>query len=150
SNLPQARLGNRKSVCRCEPERASNPRKGSQEGWQAGPSSCCREEGTPVIKYRPRYFVNLSPNMGSPLFDSALVASSWITSQCSRKTSSLMRRMSATTQFLGKAPEYRPWIITNSPSATTVPGSYLRVGGRLLMRLNNPSRPGAMCALCWM
>ena len=50
---------------------------------------------------RRRYFVNFSPNMGSPLFDSALVASSWITSQCSRKTPSLMRRMSAAIQFVG-------------------------------------------------
>src|SRR5260370_291770 len=33
---------------------------------------------------------------------------------------------------------------SNSPSATIVPGSYLSVGGRLLMRLNRPSRPGSI------
>src|SRR5260370_20279759 len=93
---------------------------------------------------------NLSPNIGSPLFDCFLVASSWITSQCSRRTPLLMRRMSAAIQFADRKPENRPWIITNSPSATIVPCSYLSVGGRVLTRLNNPSRPGGVGALCWL
>ena len=46
--------------------------------------------------------------------------------------------------------ENRPWTITRSPSATIILGAYFSVGGMLLMRLNRPSRPGAMCALCWM
>jgi hypothetical protein len=33
------------------------------------------------------------------------------------------------------------------PSATIVPGSYLRVGRRLLMRPKRPLRSGAMCAV---
>src|SRR5208282_6525501 len=32
--------------------------------------------------------------------------------------------------------------------ATITPGSYLRVGGKLLMKLKRPARPGSMCALC--
>jgi len=30
------------------------------------------------------------------------------------------------------------------PSATIVPASYFSVGGRLVIRSNRPSRPGAM------
>ncbi len=37
-----------------------------------------------------------------------------------------------------------PCTITKSPSATIVKGSYFSVAGRLLMRLNRPSRPGAI------
>jgi hypothetical protein len=72
-----------------------------------GPATAALVHGRSVTgthfgcEYRRRYFVNFSPNMGSPLFDSALVASSWITSQCSRRTPSLMRRMSAAIQFVG-------------------------------------------------
>ena len=59
--------------------------------------------------------------------------------------------MSAAIQFAGAAnPEKRPWTMSKSPSATMRPGSYLSVGGKLLTRLKRPSRPGAMCALCWM
>ncbi len=48
-------------------------------------------------------------------------------------------------QFTGRPmPENRPCTITKSFSATIVPGSYLSVGGMLLMRLNRPSRPGAI------
>src|SRR5437899_11379159 len=59
-----------------------------------------------------------------------------------------MRTISAAIQFTG-APKSlnRPCTITKSPSATIVPGSYFNVGGRLLMRLNRPSRPGAMSAV---
>src|SRR6266478_2725095 len=86
---------------------------------------------------------NVSANMGRPLFDCSCVASSSITSQCSTRTPSLMRTMSAAIQFTGRPKfENRPCTITNSRSATIVPGSYLSVGGRLLMRLNRPSRPG--------
>jgi Integrase core domain len=58
---------------------------------------------------------------------------------------SWMRRISAAIQFTG-APksENRPWIITRSPSDTIIPGSYFSVGGMLFIRLNRPSRPGAM------
>jgi hypothetical protein len=52
-------------------------------------------------------------------------------------------------QFAGRPlPENRPRTITRSFSATIVPGSYFKVGGVFLMRLNRPSRPGSMCALC--
>jgi hypothetical protein len=37
------------------------------------------------------HFGNTSPNMGSLLLDSSLVASGWITSQCSSNTPSLIR-----------------------------------------------------------
>src|SRR5712671_2778549 len=94
---------------------------------------------------------NARPNIGRPLFDCSCVTSSWITSQCSTRTPSSMRTMSAATQFTGRPKfENRPCTMTKFPSATIVPGSYLRAGGRLLMRSNKPSRPGAMCALCWM
>jgi hypothetical protein len=46
--------------------------------------------------------------------------------------------------------ENRPWTITQSPSATIVPGSYLKVTGELRIKSNRPSRQGLMCALCWM
>jgi hypothetical protein len=62
---------------------------------------------------------------------------------------SLMWRMSAAIQFTGRPkPENRPCTITKSPSATIVSGSYLSVVGRPLMRLNSPSQPGAIWALC--
>jgi hypothetical protein len=38
----------------------------------------------------------------------------------------------------------RPCTITKFPSATIVPGSYFNVGGMFLMRLNRPSRSGAI------
>ena len=44
-------------------------------------------------------------------------------------------------------PENRPWRITKSPSATTKPGSYFKVGGAAFTSSNSPSRPGAMWAL---
>src|SRR5262249_46499431 len=47
-------------------------------------------------------------------------------------------------------PEKRPWTMTRSPSATITLGSYLSVAGRPRTRVNRPSRPGAMWALCWM
>ena len=47
-------------------------------------------------------------------------------------------------------PEKRPCTITKSPSATITPASYFRVVGSDFIRLNSPSRPGSMCALCWM
>src|SRR6266571_6687945 len=88
---------------------------------------------------------NVSPNMGRPLFDDARVASSWITSQCSTSIPFSMCRISAAIQFTGRPnPENRPCTITKSPSATIVPGSYFSVGGRLLTRLNRPSRPGSI------
>jgi len=62
-----------------------------------------------------------------------------------------IRRMSPTTQLTGNPnPENRPWRITKSPSATTKPGSYFKVGGAAFTSSNSPSRPGAMWALCWM
>src|SRR5712692_3239153 len=55
------------------------------------------------------------------------------------------RTMSAAIQFTGAPiPLNRPCTITKSPSATIVPGSYFNAGGRLLIRLNRPSRPGAI------
>src|SRR5438309_7827114 len=75
--------------------------------------------------------------MGRPLFDCSWVASSCITSQCSIRIPSLIRRTSAAIQFTGAPkPLNRPCTITRSPSATIVPGSYFNVGGMLLMRLN--------------
>jgi len=72
--------------------------------------------------------------------DCSREASSWITSQCSTRTPSWMRRMSAAIQFTGwPEPENRPCTITKSFSVTIVPGSYFSVGGMLLMRLNRPS-----------
>src|SRR4029077_14629727 len=85
---------------------------------------------------------NLLPNIGRPLLDDSRVTSSSITSQCSARTPSSMRTMSAVIQFAGWAwPEKRPCTITKSPSATIIPDSYFRAGGMLLMRLNRPSRP---------
>src|SRR5713101_6793150 len=82
---------------------------------------------------------NVSPNIGRPLFDCSCVTSSSITSQCSTRRPSLMRTMSAATQFTGwPKPVNRPCTITKSPSATIVPGSYFSVGGILLMSLIRP------------
>src|SRR5262249_25840389 len=47
------------------------------------------------------HLLKLSPNMGRPLFDCSFVASSWITSQCSTRMPSSIRRMSAAIQFTG-------------------------------------------------
>jgi hypothetical protein len=53
--------------------------------------------------------------MGRPLFDCSWAASSWITSQCSIRLPSLIRRMSAAIQFTGwPTPENRPCTITKS------------------------------------
>src|SRR5229473_935614 len=91
-----------------------------------------------VHHFRNVHFVKTLPNIGRPLFDCSREASSWITSQCSTRMLSLMRRMSAAIQFTGRPKsEKRPCTITKSPSATIVPGSYLSVVGRLLMRLNS-------------
>ena len=43
--------------------------------------------------------VNASPNIGLPLLDCTCVASSWMTSQCSTRIPSCIRRMSAAIQF---------------------------------------------------
>src|SRR2546423_14087898 len=43
--------------------------------------------------------LNVSPNMGRPLFDDVRVASFWITSQCSTSIPFSMRRISAAIQF---------------------------------------------------
>src|SRR6266849_3642148 len=96
--------------------------------------------------YRPlAQAANFSPNMGRPLLDDSRVASSWITSQCSTRIPLSMRRISAAIQLTGwPKSENRPCTITKSPSATIVPGSYFNVGGRLLIRLKRPSRPGAI------
>jgi hypothetical protein len=92
--------------------------------------------------------INFSPNRGRPLYDDARVASSWITFQCSTSTPSAMRRMSAAIQAVGwPNPENRPWTVTGSLSATIIPDSYFSVAGILLIRLNRPSRPGAICAI---
>src|SRR4029077_13263538 len=82
---------------------------------------------------------NPSPNIGRPLFDCSCVASSSITSQCSARSPSLMRTMSAAIQFTGwPKPEKRPCTITKSFSATISRDSYFRVGGMLLISLNRP------------
>jgi len=94
------------------------------------------------------HLLKSSPNIGSPLFESCFVTSSSITSQCSTSIPSWRRTISAAIQFTGRPNfENRPCTMTKFPSATIVPGSYSRVGGRLLMRSNWPSRPGPMCAL---
>src|SRR6266849_5159554 len=92
---------------------------------------------------------NVLPNIGRPLFDDSRVASSWITSQCSTRTPSLMRTMSATIQFAGwPTSENRPCSIRRFPSAKIAPFSYFIVTGECLTKLKRPSRPGGMCALC--
>ncbi len=54
-----------------------------------------------------------SPNIGSPLTDSACVASSWRTSQCSASLPSSKRMTSAAIQAAGRPlPEKRPWVMT--------------------------------------
>src|SRR4029077_3523250 len=91
------------------------------------------------------YFGKVFPNMGAPLFDCSSVASSSMTSQCSARTPFSMRTISAAIQLTGRPIfENRPCKIAKSPSATMVPRSYLRVGGRLLMRSKRPSRPGSI------
>src|ERR1700686_3815185 len=58
----------------------------------------------------------LTPNIGLPLLDASRVTSSSITSQCSARSPSLMRTMSAAIQFTGwPKPENRPCTITKSP-----------------------------------
>jgi hypothetical protein len=55
----------------------------------------------------------VSPNIGSPLWDSSAVASSWMTSQCSASRPSWILTMSATIQFAGCPTfENRPCSIT--------------------------------------
>jgi len=84
---------------------------------------------------RRTLFRELLANMGRPLLDSAC----WL--RLGLRPSAREKRV-LDTKYVGynpvrrRAPEYRPWTITKSPSATTLPGSYFRVGGRLLMRLN--------------
>src|SRR6266446_10691486 len=81
--------------------------------------------------------------MGRPLFDDSRVASSWITSQCSASTPSTRRRMSAAIQAVGwPNPENRSWIITRSPSATIIPGSYFSVGGDALDQIEQAFASG--------
>src|SRR5258708_39843162 len=88
----------------------------------------------------PDHLLNTVPNIGRPLFESCLLTSSSITSQCSSKTSFAIRTMSAAIQLAGwPKPEKRPSTITKSPSATMVPGSYFNLGGRLLIRLDRLS-----------
>src|SRR5260370_37411941 len=95
------------------------------------------------------HLLNSSPNIGRPLCDPCLLTSSSITSQCSASTPFSMRTISAAIQFAGSPKlENRPCTMTKFSSATIVPCSYLRVGGRLLLRLNTHSRPGGLCALC--
>src|SRR2546427_6848096 len=48
---------------------------------------------------------NVEPNMGRPLFDSAFVASSCTTSQCSARRPPSMRRMSTTIR-VGRSEEH--------------------------------------------
>ncbi len=60
---------------------------------QAIPERPTRATNLNIACYRGK----LSPNMGSLLLDSSLVASGWITSQCSSNTPSLIRIMSTTT-----------------------------------------------------
>jgi hypothetical protein len=53
------------------------------------------------------------PNIGRPLTDSASVASSWRTSQCSASLPSSMRTISVAIQAAGRPlPVKRPWAIT--------------------------------------
>jgi hypothetical protein len=57
--------------------------------------------------------VKRSPNIGKPLFDSALVASSCKTSQCSARRPFSILTISAATQATGRPfPEKRPWTMT--------------------------------------
>jgi hypothetical protein len=64
-----------------------------------GCSRCC-ELGKACDHGRPGVG-KASPNMGSPLWDSSAVASSWMTSQCSASRPSSIRTMSATIQSAG-------------------------------------------------
>src|SRR6267142_2333766 len=122
-----------------------------RDGQGSGQHGGGGDESSEPLHGVPPHSVKLPPNIGRPLLDSAWEASSWRTSQCSTRTPSTMRRMSAAIQLFGRpCPEKRPWTITKSPSATITPCSYLSVGGALLIRLKRPSRPGSICALCWM
>src|SRR5205823_5122431 len=57
--------------------------------------------------------VKRSPNIGGPLFDSAFVASSCKTSQCSARRPFSILTISAATQATGRPlPEKRPWMMT--------------------------------------
>src|SRR5882724_660069 len=57
--------------------------------------------------------VKRSPNIGRPLFDSACVASSCKTSQCSARRPFSILTISATIQATGRpVPEKRPWTMT--------------------------------------
>src|SRR5260370_17861957 len=59
-----------------------------------------------------------------------------------------MEEMDAEMKLKGRPKfENRRWTMTKSPSGTIVPGSYLRVGGRLLMRSNRP-HDREQCACC--
>ena len=56
---------------------------------------------------------NRLPNIGRPLFDSASVASSWSTSQCSARRPSSILTTSAAIRATGRpSPVKRPWRIT--------------------------------------
>ena len=53
--------------------------------------------------------------MGRPLTEEVLVASSWMTSQCSASRPSLIRTTSSTIQFAWPLPEKRPCNIDEIP-----------------------------------
>jgi len=86
-------------------------------------------------------FGNVFPNMGAPLSTALL----WLRPEShpnARQVSVLDAQISAAIQFTGAPkPLNLPCTMTKSPSATINPGSYLSVGGMLLMRSNRPSRP---------
>src|SRR5579862_9847008 len=154
------------SKCWHEPVKGIDTlRPGSREQNQypiLGPSLCIADLEATDLRRRNRSDIwklyvahihtwagNDTPNIGNPLFDCARVASSCITSQCSTRTPSAMRRMSAAIQFTGRPkPLKRPCTMTKSPSAKIGPCSYFPVGGKPLPRLKSPSRPGTMWELC--
>jgi hypothetical protein len=64
------------------------------------------------------------------------------TSQCSTRTASAMRTMSAAIQLRGcPVPENLPWTIPNSSWAKIRPASYRSAASTLRVSLNRPSQP---------
>jgi hypothetical protein len=72
----------------------------------------------------------MRPNMGRPLFDSASVASSWITSQCSASNPFCRRTTSATIQLLANPWPEKPDEIKKPTAARGDVGAMLNVVGR--------------------
>ena len=83
-------------------------------------------------------------NIGLPLTVSA--TSGCMTSQCSTRRPSLTRKMFTATIISGVSRLCREWTMTMSPSATTLPISYLTVGPIISTKPFSMSVPFGICA----